>query len=150
MANEKATKGIYQLNNGNWAYRFVLTTEGKRKEYKRSKDENGNPFKKEKQAARAREQAIREAHVKQLLPVAKTIEKKTVGEVFKEYCEVGRKGKAYTTKRKQDSLWSNYLLDRFGDKYIDEISRFVLEGLAGTVSILLTIVLPRASPRPDL
>ena len=122
MANEKATKGIYQLNNGNWAYRFVLTTEGKRKEYKRSKDENGNPFKTEKQAARAREQAIREAHVKQLLPVAKTIEKKTVGEVFKEYCEVGRKGKAYTTKRKQDSLWSNYLLDRFGDKYIDEIT----------------------------
>ena len=122
MANEKATKGIYQLNNGNWAYRFVLTTEGKRKEYKRSKDENGNPFKTEKQAARAREQAIREAHVKQLLPVAKTIEKKTVGDVFKEYCEVGRKGKAYTTKRKQDSLWSNYLLDRFGDKYIDEIT----------------------------
>ena len=122
MAKEKATKGIYQLNNGNWAYRFVLTTEGKRKEYKRSKDDNGNPFKTEKQAARAREQAIREAHVKQLLPVSKTIEKKTVGEVFKEYCEVGRKGKAYTTKRKQDSLWSNYLLDRFGDKYIDEIT----------------------------
>lgn len=122
MAKEKAAKGIYQLNNGNWAYRFVLTTEGKRKEYKRSKDENGNPFKTEKQAARAREQAIREAHAKQLLPVSKTIEKKTVGEVFKEYCEVGRKGKAYTTKRKQDSLWSNYLLDRFGDKYIDEIT----------------------------
>ena len=122
MAKEKATKGIYQLNNGNWAYRFVLTTEGKRKEYKRSKDENGNPFKTEKQAARAREQAIREAHVKQFLSVSKTIEKKTVGEVFKEYCEVGRKGKAYTTKRKQDSLWSNYLLDRFGDKYIDEIT----------------------------
>ena len=122
MAKEKATKGIYQLNNGNWAYRFVLTTEGKRKEYKRSKDENGNPFKTEKQAARAREQAIREAHVKLLLPVSMTVEKRTVGEVFKEYCEVGRKGKAYTTKRKQDSLWSNYLLDRFGDKYIDEIT----------------------------
>ena len=35
MAKEKATKGIYQLNNGNWAYRFVLKKKKKRKEYKR-------------------------------------------------------------------------------------------------------------------
>ena len=43
-------------------------------------------------------------------------------EVFEEYCEVGRKEKAYTTKRKQDSLWRNYILDRFGDRYVDEIT----------------------------
>ena len=122
MSKEKTTTGVYQLNNGNWAYRFVLTTDGKRKEYKRVKDDKGNPFKTERQAAIARELAIRAAHVQRMQPVSKQIERKTVIEVYKEYCEVGRKGKAYTTIKKQDSLWKNYLIDRFGDRYINEIT----------------------------
>ena len=35
--------------------------------------------------------------------------KKTVEEVYREYCEKGRYNKAYTTKKKQDSLWNNYI-----------------------------------------
>ena len=52
MSKEKTATGVYQLNNGNWAYRFVLTKDGKRKEHKRVKDEKGNPFTTERQAAR--------------------------------------------------------------------------------------------------
>ena len=48
--------------------------------------------------------------------------KKTVAEVYREYCEKGRSGKAYATIRKQDSLWDNHLCARFGKRYIDEIS----------------------------
>ena len=123
MSKEKTATGVYQLNNGNWAYRFVLTKDGKRKEHKRVKDEKGNPFTTERQAVRARELAIRAALLSQVKPPeSKKIEKRKVQEVFEEYCEVGRKEKAYTTKRKQDSLWRNYILDRFGDRYVDEIT----------------------------
>jgi integrase len=45
-----------------------------------------------------------------------------VAEVYREYCEKGRSGKAYATIRKQDSLWNNHICARFGNRYIDEIS----------------------------
>ena len=48
--------------------------------------------------------------------------RKTFKEVFEEYCEYGRNGKAYTTIKKQDSLWNNHLKDRFRSKYIDNIT----------------------------
>lgn len=46
----------------------------------------------------------------------------TVQEVYEEYCEHGRSGKAYTTIQKQDSLWRNHISERFGQRYIDGIS----------------------------
>ncbi len=46
----------------------------------------------------------------------------TVAEVFTEYCAEGRKDRAYQTIRKQDSIWENHLRDRFGKRYVDEIS----------------------------
>ena len=48
--------------------------------------------------------------------------RRTVKEVFDEYREKGRSGRAYKTIVKQDSLWKNHLSDRFGKRYIDEIS----------------------------
>ena len=49
---EKECAGVYQLENGYWAYRFVITLEsGKKKAQKRVKDENGKPYKTQKQAA---------------------------------------------------------------------------------------------------
>ena len=45
-----------------------------------------------------------------------------MAEVFAEYCENGRCGKAYGTTRKQDSLWKNHLSTRFGKRYVDDIS----------------------------
>ena len=114
--------GIFQLENGCWGYRFIVTVNGKRKAQKRVRDEVGRPYKTEKQALKAREKAILMEKTRMLLPPSKPMERKTIEEVFKEYCEKGRNEKAYATKKKQDCLWNNYLLERFGDRYIDDIT----------------------------
>ena len=51
--SEQQTTGVYQLDNGYWGYRFVITVNGKKKAQKRVKDELGNPYKTQKQAAKA-------------------------------------------------------------------------------------------------
>ena len=84
------------------------------------KDEHGRPFKTEKQAIRARNQAIAKEQMN-IAPKTKS-KRKTIEEVFNEYCETGRSGKAYATIKKQDSLWKNHIKERFGKRYIDEIS----------------------------
>lgn len=114
--------GVFQLKNGYWGYRFVVKKDGKRKSQKRVKDEMGNPYKTEKQAIKAREKAIILEKERLKQPPQKKIVRKTVEEIYKEYCEKGRNEKAFATKKKQDSLWNNYLLDKFGDRYIDDIS----------------------------
>lgn len=114
--------GVYQLENGYWGYRYAIVINGKRKEAKKLKNESGNPFKTAKQAAKAREIAIAQEKTKALLPPQKEIIRKTVTEVYQEYCEKGRSGKAYATIKKQDSLWNNHLCARFGKRYIDEIT----------------------------
>ena len=120
--SETGFAGVYQLENGYWGYRYAIVINGKRKEAKKLKNESGNPFKTAKQAAKARETAITQEKSKALLPPQKTIIRKTVTEVYQEYCETGRNGKAYTTIKKQDSLWNNHLCSRFGKRYIDEIT----------------------------
>lgn len=112
--------GVFQLENGYWGYRFVITVNGKKKAQKRVKDEEGKTFKTEKQALKARNIAIAKAQV--LKEPQKKIARKTVEEVFGEYCEHGRSGKAYATIKKQDSLWKNHLKERFGKRYIDDIT----------------------------
>ena len=119
---ETGFAGVYQLENGYWGYRYAIVINGKRKEAKKLKNESGNPFKTAKKAAKARETAIAQEKSKALLPPQKTIIRKTVTEVYQEYCEKGRSGKAYTTIKKQDSLWNNHLYARFGKRYIDEIT----------------------------
>jgi len=114
--------GVYQLKDGYWGYRYAIVINGKTKSNKKIKDDSGKPFKTAKQAAKARERAITEERAKSLLPIKKEMQRKTVEEVYKEYCEKGRTAKAFATKKKQDSLWNNYLMDRFGDRYIDDIA----------------------------
>lgn len=120
--SETGFAGVYQLENGYWGYRYAIVINGKRKEAKKLKNESGNPFKTAKQAARARELAIAQEKSKALLPLQKTIIRKTVIDVYQEYCEKGRSGKAYATIKKQDSLWNNHLCARFGKRYIDDIT----------------------------
>lgn len=120
--SETGFAGVYQLENGYWGYRYAIVINGKRKEAKKLKNESGNPFKTAKQAAKAREIAIAQEKSKALLPPQKRIIRKTVTEVYQEYCEKGRSGKAYTTIKKQDSLWNNHLCARFGKRYIDDIT----------------------------
>lgn len=119
MSKEKST-GVYQLENGFWGYRYVIVIDGKRKERKKVRDSEGKPFKTEKQASRARNIAI--AQEKIATKPKKKIIRKTVEEVYKEYCKIGRSGKAFSTIAKQDSLWKNHISARFGKRYVDDIS----------------------------
>lgn len=122
MKEQKETQGVYQLNNGYWAYRFILRIDGVSKSQKRTKDELGNPFKTQKQAERARAAAITREKLIRQQPQLTKITRKTIKEIYQEYCEKGRSGKAYATIRKQDSLWKNHLESRFGSRFIDELT----------------------------
>ena len=39
--------------------------------------------------------------------------------MYAEYCENGRRDRAYRTKQKQDCLWENHLKGRFGKRVRD-------------------------------
>ena len=125
MSKQDLSTGVYQLENGYWGYRFIVTVNGRKKAQKRVKDEQGKPYKTKNQAIKARTIAMEQERNKQLQPIQ--IQKKTVKEVYQEYCEHGRSGKAYTTIKKQDSLWKNHLCSRFGNKYIEEITLAEIE-----------------------
>ena len=121
MAKTTAS-GVFQLPNGMWGFRYAFMLGGKQKDIKRTRDENGNPFKTEKAAAKAREAAIIQVQTELLHPPRSKKKRMTVAEVFAEYCETGRCGKAYGTTRKQDSLWKNHISKKFGKRYVDDIS----------------------------
>jgi len=118
----KASSGVYQLPNGTWGFRYAFWVDGKQKDIKRTKDENGNPFKTERAAIKAREAAMIKAQSELLQPPKPARKRMTVAEVYAEYCETGRCGKAYGTLRKQDSLWNNHISKRFGARFVDDIS----------------------------
>ena len=116
---EHYNMGVYQLENGNWAWRFTRTIDGKRVNRKGTKDADGNVLKSQKAAIRARQLAMIDFEAKLN---EKPKHRMTVQEVYEEYYEHGRSGKAYTTIQKQDSLWRNHISERFGQRYIDGIS----------------------------
>ena len=113
--------GVYQLEDGYWAYRFSIIVDGRRISRKKRTDEQGKKLRTRKLALKAREAAIGAAYV-EMRQQQKPIARRTVHEVFREYCQTGRNGKAYQTIRKQDSLWENHLSERFGKRFIDDIS----------------------------
>lgn len=119
MATKNET-GVYQMDNGMWGYRFSLLIDGRRVSRKKTTDEFGGKLKTKKQAVKARENAIRAAYEdnKRKQPISR----RTVKEVYQEFCTTGRKDRAYETIRKQDSLWDNHLCARFGKRYVDDIS----------------------------
>ena len=106
--------GVYQKSNGFWEYRFTIVVDGQQISRKKSTDEFGNKLKTKSEAIRAREAAIFKARTDR--ERQREIKRKKVKEVFQEYCEKGRNGKAYNT------LWKNHIKERFGDRFIDEIS----------------------------
>ena len=112
--------GIYQLKNGYWGFRYVIVVNGQRVERRRNVDENGNPFKTKTSASKARQAMIE--HERNHSASPNIILRKTVTEVYNEYCEFGRAGKAYATIKKQDSLWNNHIKAKFGKRYVDDIS----------------------------
>ena len=121
MSDKKDT-GVYQLDNGCWAYRYKINIDGTLKEKRRRTDELGKPFKTKASAIKARQQAIINEKVNATAPSQVKIKRKTVAEVYNEYCEFGRAGKAYATIKKQDSLWNNHIKAKFGKRYVDDIT----------------------------
>ena len=114
--------GVFQLPNGTWGFRYAYWIDGKQKDIKRTKDENGNPFKTERAAMKAREAVVVQVQTELVHPPKPTVKRMTVAEVFNEYCENGRYGKTYGTTRKQDSLWKNHISKKFGKRYVDDIN----------------------------
>lgn len=112
--------GVYKLNDGGWGFRYTISVDNRRKDVKRVRDANGNPMRTKRAAILARAEAIRndEAHS----PKTKPVSRKTVKDVYAEFCENGRADRAYQTKRKQDSIWENHLCAKFGKKYVSEIT----------------------------
>ena len=111
--------GVYQLDNGNWGYRYGVVVNGRTVWKKKSKDDTGSPFRTKMAAVRARNLSLAQVQNGQN---PKKIVHKTVAEIYKEYCEYGRTGRAYATIKKQDSLWNNHLKSKFGSRLITEIS----------------------------
>lgn len=120
MAKQKET-GVYQMPNGMWAYRFAIVVNGKTISRKKTTDEFGNKLAKKRDAIKARVHAIEAIQSGYNKPIATT--RKTIEEIFDEYCEKGRLGKAYGTIRKQDSIWNNHLKERFGRHFIDDVTQ---------------------------
>ncbi|MFQ9514641.1 MAG: tyrosine-type recombinase/integrase [Eubacterium sp.] len=125
MANAgKNNTGVYQLKNGYWGFRYGILIDGKKVYKKMSKDEFGNPYKTKKQASEARLlniARVKAENVNQSFSKMKK-ERKRVEEIYQEYCEKGRVDKAYSTIKKQDSLWKNHIGPKFGKRYINDIS----------------------------
>ena len=94
--------GVYQLKNGYWGFRYAIVVNNKRVERKRNLDEQGNPYKTKTSAVKARRTMIEQERNSQVVK-SKTV-RVTVQQVYNEYCEFGRAGKAYATIVKQDSL----------------------------------------------
>lgn len=116
----KNSAGVYQKDNGYWEYRFVMMVDGKRVNKKKSTDAFGNKLKTKTDAIKAREAAM--ASARNGTETQTKVSRRMVKDVYREYCENGRKDRAYQTIRKQDSLWENHLFAKFGSRYVDEIS----------------------------
>ena len=77
----KQETGVYQLPNGNWAYRFVALIDGKKISQKRTTDEFGNKFKTQKSAVKAREKALIAARSERL-PLLTPPSRRTISEIY--------------------------------------------------------------------
>lgn len=82
--------GVYKMENGLWAYRFAIMVDGKQVARRKSTDANGNKLRTKKDAIKARETAIEQAHLERARK--KEVQRRTVKEVYSEYCKNGRVG----------------------------------------------------------
>lgn len=118
--SDKNSAGVYQKKNGYWEYRFGIVVNGKTVVKRKSTDDFGNKLRTKREAIAAREAAMVAARTERLVKPKPA--RRLVKEVFQEFCAEGRKDRAYQTIRKQDSIWENHLCERFGNRYVDEIS----------------------------
>ena len=112
--------GVFQLDNGLWAFRFAIVVDGKTITKRKTVDEFGNKLRTKKQAIKAREAAIIEARIER--ERQHKISRRTVEEIYKEYCDKGRSDRAYMTIRKQDCMWRNHIKEQ---QYQDSLIKLV-------------------------
>ena len=116
----KKDAGVFQTKSGGWAYRFKMVVDGVEISRRKSTDEHGNKLNNKTEAIKAREAAMAAARTERLQQ--RMISKRTVKEVFEEYRKEGCTGKAYKTLLKQDSLWKNHFSEKWGSRFVDDIS----------------------------
>ena len=124
--HELDSKGVYQLANGAWAYRFCKSVNGKNVYKRASTDRKGNPLLTQRDAMLAREEAMLEAQGV-YTPVISTLgivyrPSATIEEVYEDYCANGRGDRSHNTIKRQDTLWRTYLKADFGKKRFNGIS----------------------------
>lgn len=125
MATKSKYPGVTPWKSG-WQYRIKIRIDGKNTDTTIKYDSDGNPF------LRARDAyAARLAHIDQLRnkPVEIVLEPSVtlLSDVYDNYMQTEAKTKAAATLRKQDSMWRNWVCDRFGDKDINLINLIDLE-----------------------
>ncbi len=116
----KRNVGVFQMKNGYWAYRFKMIVDGIEINRRKSTDEYGNKLNNKTEAIKAREAAMVAARTERLRK--RKIIRRTITEIFEEYRKKGCTGKAYKTLIKQDSLWKNHLCERWGKRFVDDIT----------------------------
>ena len=124
--HELDSKGVYQLANGTWAFRFCKSVNGKNVYKRSSTDSKGNPLLSQRDAILAREEAMLEAQGV-YAPVISTLgivyrPSATLEEVYVDYCANGRGDRSHNTIKRQDTLWRTYLKADFGKKRFNGIT----------------------------
>ena len=91
--------GVYQLTNKNWAFRYTITADGRKKDVRKAKDEFGNPLKTKTEAIRARNKAVeREREGKKPAPKVRKSFKEVNAASQRQFPNEGNRrhnGKAY-------------------------------------------------------
>ncbi len=113
--------GIFQLENGYYGFRVKINRKDLKIDTTYRQDENGNPYKTNASARDAREKKIvelKEKNNKQEI----IIKRYKLKEIYNLYLEKGSTDKAYSTLKKQRSMWENHIKNNFGEKFIEEIT----------------------------
>ena len=118
MAKNNST-GLFRLENGNWAYRITITSNGIKRDTTFRRDEDGRPFTRKADAKKAREQKLLKMRNPQ---PSGTFVDCTLRDMWECYLEKAAPGKAASTVRKYTSLWTKHMEKDFGDVPISEIT----------------------------
>lgn len=118
--SRKEDTGIIRLEDGGYAYRFVMKIDGKDYTERKTTDENGNKLRTLAAARRARQSAMLRKRLE--VERGRKITRRTFNDVYDEYSETGRKDRKHTTVQKQELLWNSRIKEKFGKRFVDDVS----------------------------
>lgn len=121
MATKSKYTGVTPFGSG-WQYRIKMKDpNGKVVDTRIRQDADGKPFLRARdayEAKKAHEERIRTTPPETASEPSVTF----LSDVYKSYLETEGRQKAAATLRKQDSMWRNYIEDKFGNRDINSIS----------------------------